>query len=220
MTEPAQPSQRSSRRRQLNPIIQETMCPLIEQRLDDLTKWLKLQLLATYGVDKGERLIDGAKDAAADFLTDRGHTPDIMGKDFDYRAQQILECLFMQNPDLMGPDGTEQSSQSVDWESFPRDGKGGGIAALQRPVGRRRDISKHIQSAFADLPVGSFLSIAEIVRHRSEEYGDDHPAAGAVAARLFPDRDNPEDGMKCTVPGVMGTRIQGKRGASKIKTLK
>ena len=52
--------------------------------------------------------------------------------------------------------------------------------------GVRRDIGKHIQSAFAGVEVGTFLTIAEIAKHKSEEYGDDSPSQGAISARLFP----------------------------------
>lgn len=59
--------------------------------------------------------------------------------------------------------------------------------------GPRRSVAKHIESAFEGLESGSFLKIAEIANHTSEEYGDDHPSSGAIAAALFPrsgkDRD-------------------------------
>lgn len=52
--------------------------------------------------------------------------------------------------------------------------------------GPRRGIEKHLQQVFADLPVGSFLTVNEIAKAASTEYGDDRPSAGAVSARLFP----------------------------------
>jgi len=52
--------------------------------------------------------------------------------------------------------------------------------------GPRRDIGKHILSAFEDKEVGTYMSVADIVKHRSTEYGDEQPSPGAVSARLFP----------------------------------
>lgn len=60
-------------------------------------------------------------------------------------------------------------------------GGGGRVAG-----GPRRDIEKHITQVFENLPSGSFLSIAEISKTASTEYGDDRPSAGAVSARMFP----------------------------------
>ncbi len=78
-------------------------------------------------------------------------------------------------------------------------------------TGERRDIGKHIQSAFADLEDGAFLTVAEIRKHVSEEYGESLPSAGAVSARLFPSSG------KCTVEGVEpGTNEKGNKGATKV----
>lgn len=52
--------------------------------------------------------------------------------------------------------------------------------------GPRRSVANHIESAFEGVESGTFLKITEIVNHTSEEYGDDHPSSGAVAAALFP----------------------------------
>lgn len=53
--------------------------------------------------------------------------------------------------------------------------------------GVRRDIGKHIESAFADKAEGDFMTIAEIANHKSAEYeGTDGPSQGAISARLFP----------------------------------
>lgn len=63
--------------------------------------------------------------------------------------------------------------------------------------GVRRDVGKHIASAFAGVESGTFLSVAAIAKHKSDEYGDDHPSQGAVQARLFPSSG------KCTVEGIV-----------------
>lgn len=81
-------------------------------------------------------------------------------------------------------------------------GSGGGV---------RRDIAAHIQSAFSTVEVGTFLTVAEIRTHQSEEYGTESPSAGAISARLFPASG------KSTVAGVEpGTNDKGVRGATKV----
>lgn len=65
-------------------------------------------------------------------------------------------------------------------------GKASGGGRTSGGSGVRRDIGKHITSAFAEVEVGTFLTIAEIAKHKSAEYGDDSPSQGAISARLFP----------------------------------
>lgn len=80
-------------------------------------------------------------------------------------------------------------------------------------TGDRRDIGQHIIEAFAAREEGQFLSIAEIRKFESTEYGTSSPSAGAISARLFP-----KGGGKCTVPGVQpATSDDGKglKGAVK-----
>jgi hypothetical protein len=76
-------------------------------------------------------------------------------------------------------------------------GKAAGRTGGGSSGGVRRDVGKHIASAFAGVESGTFLSVAAIAKHKSEEYGDDHPSQGAVQARLFPSSG------KCTVEGVV-----------------
>lgn len=76
-------------------------------------------------------------------------------------------------------------------------GKAAGRSGGGSTGGPRRDVGKHIASAFAGVESGTFLSVAAIAKHKSEEYGDDHPSQGAVQARLFPTSG------KCTVEGVV-----------------
>lgn len=63
--------------------------------------------------------------------------------------------------------------------------------------GIRRDLGAHIASAFAEVESGTFLTVAEIRKHRSEEYGDDTPSAGAISNRL-----QPTSGKPTTVQGI------------------
>lgn len=78
--------------------------------------------------------------------------------------------------------------------------------------GPRRDIEKHLVQVFADLEVGAFLTVNEIAKAASTEYGDDRPSAGAVSARLFPKgRD------AYSANGLQATNEEGKvRGATKV----
>lgn len=83
--------------------------------------------------------------------------------------------------------------------------------------GPRRDVAKHIQEAFSSLPSGTFLTIAKIAEHQSDEYTDsagtfDKPSQGAISARLFPSGE----GKKCTVEGVSPTISDSKKGARKL----
>jgi hypothetical protein len=64
-------------------------------------------------------------------------------------------------------------------------GKGAAGASGRVTGGPRRDVGTHLGQVFADLPVGSFLTVNEIAKAQSTEYGDDRPSAGAVSAHLF-----------------------------------
>lgn len=75
-----------------------------------------------------------------------------------------------------------------------------------------RNILNHIKEAFADQPVGSFLTVGEISKFHSNEYGDDRPSPGAISARLFP-KGKPA----LEFDGIQGSAEEGKpRGATKI----
>lgn len=73
-------------------------------------------------------------------------------------------------------------------------GTGGGDRTPHE--GPRRDLGKHIAQAFENLNSGDFLSVAEIRKFRSDEYGDEQPSAGAISARLFPAKG------ECTIEGI------------------
>lgn len=84
---------------------------------------------------------------------------------------------------------------------------GGGSGGGRSYSGPRRDIAKHIAEAIAGKPAGTFLSVADLRKFRSEEYGDDAPSAGAITNRL-----EPTSGAKSSVEGVVVERrvIDGK----------
>lgn len=97
--------------------------------------------------------------------------------------------------------------------SLGKSAKAGGRASSGGGTftGERRDIGKHIASAFAEVESGTFLTVAEIRNHKSDEYGDNPPSAGAISARLFPSSG------KCTVEGIEpGTNEKGNKGATKL----
>ncbi|QDF18312.1 hypothetical protein SEA_CHELMS_98 [Gordonia phage Chelms] len=91
--------------------------------------------------------------------------------------------------------------------------RAGGATGPRQPfTGVRRNVGNHISSAFEGVESGTFLTVSEIVKHRSEEYGDDAPSSGAVSARLFPQGD----ASKCNVEGITpGTNDAGTKGATK-----
>jgi hypothetical protein len=96
----------------------------------------------------------------------------------------------------------------------PRTNTGAPAAPRQPYTGTRRDIGAHIASAFAEVPVGGFLTVGEIVKHVSDQYGEgDRPSQGAVAARLFPKSGN------CTIEGIRpegGEAGRSHKGAVKV----
>lgn len=87
-----------------------------------------------------------------------------------------------------------------------------GTSTPRVSTGTRRDVAKHILSAFEGKNVGDFMLIAEIGKHSSAEYGDDHPSTGALAARLFP-----ASGKSPNIPGIQPELSpEGKKGARKV----
>ena len=81
---------------------------------------------------------------------------------------------------------------------------GGSKGPSTAPSGR--SVAKHVVEAFADKETGTFLTVAELAKFQSSEYGDDRPSQGAVQARLFPDSGKPT-----TIPGVKAVD-KGERG--------
>ncbi|MER5480832.1 DUF262 domain-containing HNH endonuclease family protein [Streptomyces sp. NPDC002734] len=59
--------------------------------------------------------------------------------------------------------------------------------AVPRTLGPRRDVAQHIQEAFAGLPQGAQLTVAQIVAVPSSQYRAGEISPGAVAARLRAD---------------------------------
>lgn len=74
--------------------------------------------------------------------------------------------------------------------------------------GPRRSVKNHIASAFADVPVGTFLKISEIAGHTSDEYGDDHPSSGAVTSAL--------NSKNFDLPHIEAGERDGNKGATRV----
>lgn len=99
-----------------------------------------------------------------------------------------------------------------DSERDLRPDRDGDLVPSRTPAGRGggRDIGQHIAHVFADLPSGTFRTIAQIRNRPTPEYPDGPPSAGAISFRLFP-----SGGGDTTVEGVSGTTQNGIRGALK-----
>lgn len=77
--------------------------------------------------------------------------------------------------------------------------------------GVRRDLGKHITEAFGAVEVGTFLSVAEIRKFNSSEYGEDSPSAGAISNRL-----QPGSGKPTTIENIKVESRDGRLGAVKV----
>ena len=81
-----------------------------------------------------------------------------------------------------------------------------------RGDGIQRSIEAHIREAFASLPVGSFLTKAEIRKFKSEEYGSTPPSSGAISNRVAP-----KGGSGTTIEGfATDTNEKGVVGLRKV----
>lgn len=95
--------------------------------------------------------------------------------------------------------------------SLGRSAKARAAGAVSTYTGDRRNIATHIYEAFEGQPSGTFLTVAEIRSHRSNEYGDSPPSPGAISARLFPKNG------KCTLEGVVpDTNEKSHKGGRKV----
>lgn len=76
-------------------------------------------------------------------------------------------------------------------------------------AGPKRNVANHIAEAFADKPVGTWMSIQEIAKFPSKEYAGDKASPGAVSARIHA-------AGGCTIPGIAPQAgPNGKKGAVK-----
>lgn len=73
--------------------------------------------------------------------------------------------------------------------------------------GPRRNLANHVVEVLKAAD-GKFLTVTEIAKASSGEYGEARPSVGAVSQRLFP-----ANGSACTIKGVVPTMENGKKGA-------
>jgi hypothetical protein len=78
--------------------------------------------------------------------------------------------------------------------------------------GPKRDTKIHVEQVFADQPVGTFMSVSQIAKADSEQYGSDHPSAGAINQRLFPKGEKAPD----LPEGIEADADNKPRGARKV----
>lgn len=160
---------------------------------------------------KVQALPEGATDEQRSTLATEGETLAAEGEELEKSTPEVPEVIKV---------GFRLARGRA--TSAPRAKKataGGSTATATRTPrgdGTRKNIATHILNAFAGKPVGTVLSINDIVKTPSDEYGNESPSPGAVSARLFPDKADPTDGTKCTVPGVHGVINTDGRKAAKL----
>lgn len=141
-----------------------------------------------------------------------GNVPEGVSEDWSTKADELGASLDEDVEKFAAFDGEGDAPEvsPVVRQAFKLSaGKGGGSGRV--PGGPRRDVEQHIKQVFADLPVGTVLTMTEISKARSTEYGDDRPSSGAVSSRLLPKGKEPYD-----KDGIRGVGGNGKtRGAEK-----
>jgi len=150
------------------------------------------------------------------------HVPENLDEDWEERVNALLESVQPEidqykawlDDENEDKDDAPEVSPVVQRAAKLAAGRAAGRRATgsRAPyTGTRRDIAKHITEAFEDVDSGGFLTVAEIKNFKSSEYGDDHPSAGAISARLFPAGDK-----QCNVEGVEPGTNDKSRGAFKV----
>ncbi|MFF2537931.1 DUF262 domain-containing protein [Streptomyces cyaneofuscatus] len=122
------------------------------------------------------------------------------------RADHLSEAFSRR---WQSPDGNAPAS-SVAGFPTPRSGTRetapvGGPATVQMPRSRR-DVARHMQEAFAGLPVGTVLAVSQMVAIPTSQYEAGEISPGAVAARLRADN----------VPGIRAVPGSSPLSARKI----
>jgi len=146
-----------------------------------------------------------------------GTVPEGVNEDWSAKVEELLTevtgqidsfAAFQASDDA---DAEEPEVSPVVRQAFKlAQGRGGG-GGSRVSGGPRRDIEKHLVQVFENVEAGGFLTIAEIAKAQSTEYGDDRPSAGAVSARLFPKGKEPY-----SANGIEAVNEEGKsRGARK-----
>lgn len=144
-----------------------------------------------------------------------GNVPEGVAEGWEDKVTELLASLDEDVQKLQDFDGEGDAPEvsPVVRQAFKlAAGKASGGGGSRVPGGPRRDVEKHIQQVFADLPVGTRLTMTEIAKAHSTEYGDDRPSSGAVSSRLLPKGKAAYD--NAGIRGVGGDG-NGTRGAEK-----
>jgi hypothetical protein len=159
-----------------------------------------------------------------------GSVPDGVASDWDTKSEAKLVAVvgqldtyrsYLEQVAATPEDGDEPDEPEVDEtvrQAFrqarstkSKKAKGGSGTRVVTYTGARRSIIKHIEEAFANQPVGTFLKVSEISSAKSSEYGDDTPSQGAVSSQI---KSWAKSGKR-PIPGLEPATIGGLFGASK-----
>lgn len=103
-----------------------------------------------------------------------------------------------------------------------KSGSGGGEASgavRAAYTGTKRNVARHILQAFEGRPVGTVMSVGEIAKFKSDEYGDDKVSQGAVSARIWAEGGCTVDGIEAVMtadnpPKKAARKVAEPKGAS------
>lgn len=148
----------------------------------------------------------------------RGNVPEGVDEGWEAKVDELVTSLSEQVDAYAAWDASEdEDAEQPDTSPVVRQafklaaGRGGGGGGSRVSGGPRNNIENHLKEVFADKEVGAFLTINEIAKAKSTEYGDLSPSAGAVSARLFPKGKDPYNAN-----GIEAVNEEGKpRGARK-----
>lgn len=140
-----------------------------------------------------------------------GNVPEGVNEGWVEQAETLAASLTADAQKVLNAGDDEEIEVGADARKVVKLASGRGVSGGSTFTGTRRDVGKHIAEAFDSQPSGAFLSVNEIVKFKSAEYGDDSPSSGAVSARLFPKSGNPK-----LPEGISAAHPDGQsRGATK-----
>jgi hypothetical protein len=166
--------------------------------------------------DPTEAFVSKVSVLAAAFNVASGTVPEGVSEDwvskYEAKSAELTEQVksFIALPEDATDEQVAEFSAEVRKVAKMIAGGGGGGRTYNGP---RRSVLTHLEQVFANEPVGSFITVTELSKRDSEEYGDEHPTTGAISARLFPPSGNPTlpEGIEAVIPED-GTA----RGARKV----
>lgn len=141
------------------------------------------------------------------------NVPEGVAEDWSTRADELAASLSGDMDKLRNAEGDEKPEvHPVARQAFKLSrGKGFRGGARRTYEGARRDVLTHVKQVFENLQPGSTLTVTEVAKAESAEYGSDRPSPGAVSARFF------KDGEPVEVDGLVGyIPEEGARGIRKL----